>query len=78
MLTTESGSWTEAAGLETNFGGQGRKVTAEQFRAELRRLADELGRRPTAKEMNKQGNYSVPTYIRVFSSWTAACEECLK
>ena len=42
--------------------------------AELRRLADELGRTPSAAEMTELGAFAGRTYHNHFGSWTAACK----
>lgn len=42
---------------------------------EIRRLADELGRTPTTREMVEQGVYSDRLYFDRFESWNAAIEE---
>lgn len=69
------GSWQDAltaAGYEPREPDS--EVTDEELLGELERLADELGSRPTAAEMDDHGAYWASTYRRTFGSWTAACE----
>lgn len=73
--TRHFGSWNdavEAAGFEPNRSPQ--EMTDEKLLAELYRLADELGERPTAGNMGEQGKYGVATYQRHFGAWSAAVE----
>lgn len=44
-------------------------MTPEELLAELRRLHDELGTKPTTTIVRDQGIYSVPTYYNRFDSW---------
>lgn len=69
------GSWNaalEAAGFETRPNPA--RVSKEELAAEPQRLADDLGKRPLAHEMDEHGRYSRSTYQRKFGSWTAALE----
>lgn len=69
------GSWQDAlaaAGYEPREPDS--EVTDEELLDELERLADELGKRPTAAEMNDHGAHWASTYRRAFGSWNAACE----
>ncbi len=69
------GSWRDAlaaAGYEPREPDS--EVTDEELLEELERLADELGKRPTAVEMNDHGAHWAATYRRAFGSWNAACE----
>jgi hypothetical protein len=66
------GGWTdavEAAGLKPQSRGS---LTDGQLLAELRRLADELGKTPTTSEMDEHGTYSAPTYSNRFDGWNNA------
>lgn len=68
----EYGAWTaalEAAGFEPPAA-----VTADALLAELQRLADDLGNRPSQRDMNEHGTHSHTTYVRQFGSWSAALE----
>ena len=68
-------SWdaaVEAAGFEPTEAGH--KIGRERLLTELNRLGDELGKRPTFREMEADGEYDPTTYIREFGSWTAALE----
>ena len=69
------GSWQDAlttAGYEPREPDS--EATDEELLDELERLADELGKRPTAVEMNDHGAHWASTYRRAFGSWNAACE----
>lgn len=69
------GSWNEAlkqAGLEIN---EEQNVTKFDLRDELERLADELERTPTSRDMAKDGTYGVSTYLNKFGSWNDAVRE---
>jgi len=68
------GSWNNAlraADLKVNQVGHG-QISDEQLRISLQDLADDLGRTPTAVEMNEQGRYSSTTYCDRFGSWNNA------
>ena len=68
------GSWNEAlkqAGLEVN---EEQNITKSDLRDELERLADELGRTPTSRDIAEDGKYGVPTYVNKFDSWNDALE----
>lgn len=71
-------SWNEAvkqAGYEPRT--KGTPISQEDLLAEIRRLADNLGRRPTFEDMTEQGMYAAATYSRRFGSWTAAVDTAL-
>jgi hypothetical protein len=66
------GSWNQGlreAGLPLNMRWG---VQKSDLLAGLHRLADELGRRPSADHMMCEGEYDVKSYRRVFGSWDAA------
>lgn len=71
------GSWNDAveeAGLEPNR----KKATPyddEKLLDDLRRLAEQLGKTPTFREMRDHGNHSPKTYTDHFGSWNGAIEE---
>lgn len=70
------GSWNNAieeAGLEVNLE-QTYKVTKRELMFELYRLANELGKVPTAFEMSEHGAYSFEPYQRHFGSWSNAVD----
>lgn len=70
------GSWpgaVEAADLVPRWESDGRRSKAP-LEAELRRLADELGRQPTTNDTDEQGSFTPSTYVRRYGSWTAAVE----
>lgn len=50
------------------------KLTEDELLAEIHRLKEELGKIPSAIEMNEEGEYSVAPYYRQFDSWNAALE----
>jgi 5-methylcytosine-specific restriction endonuclease McrA len=69
------GSWNEgleAAGLTTT---KATKTSPQEVITAIRSLADELGRAPTAAEMEERGRYSTKVAQRRFSSWNAALRE---
>lgn len=49
-------------------------ITDEDIIGEIRRLADEKGRAPTANEMDSEGAYSTNTVAVRFGSWTKALQ----
>ena len=49
-------------------------IPTEDLLEELQRLAAELEKTPTQKEMNEHGEYAAPTYQYRFGSWNAAIE----
>ena len=69
------GSWNEAieeAGFETNKEGS---IAKSDLRDELERLADQLGRTPTSRDMAEDGKYATSNYSRKFGSWNDAVRE---
>lgn len=67
------GSWNdaiEAAGCQPNEPDS--KIPKEDLREEMQRLAEELGKKPTASEMNERGKYWRSTYKNEFGSWNEA------
>ena len=70
------GSWQNAleqAGFEVPDQYQA-PIEDEDLRAELRRLAEELGHPPSPDEMDAVGAYSSRTYQRRFDEWDDALE----
>lgn len=68
-------SWAAAvdeAGFDPADVGQ--QIGRENLLAELDRVGDALGKRPTFREMEEHGKYDPTTYIREFGSWTRALE----
>ncbi|WP_394347763.1 homing endonuclease associated repeat-containing protein, partial [Halorubrum sp. ARQ200] len=68
------GSWRdalEAAGFEPP---PPQRVTTEELLAELRRLYDEFGGRPTTTIVREHGSYSRATYYNRFGSWDDALD----
>jgi len=55
--------------------GKWRRVSKEDLLAELRRLGEELGRRPKGEDMEAKGEYGCRVYFRHFDSWNGAVEE---
>ena len=69
------GSWNNAlkrADLEVN---EEQNITKTDLRDELERLADELGRTPTSRDMAEDGDYGVSTYLNKFGSWNDTVRE---
>lgn len=67
------GSWNQAlqaAMLDTNPVSN--EIPETELLAELKGLAEELGKIPTPDEMAEQGAYSPATYHRRFGSWRQA------
>jgi hypothetical protein len=70
------GSWAdavEAAGFDSEKTGSA--ISPGTLLEELRRLGDELGKRPTVREMDEKGEFGSRTYVRTFQSWNHALEE---
>jgi len=68
------GSWNaalETAGLDSRSSST---ISDDELIAELRRLADELERQPSARDMDEYGEYASATYQRHFGSWSATLE----
>ncbi|ELZ35386.1 homing endonuclease associated repeat-containing protein [Halorubrum tebenquichense] len=66
------GSWGDAlaaAGFDPS-----QRVTTEALLAELRRLHDEYGGRPTMTVVREHGTYSSQTYYNRFASWDDALD----
>ncbi|ACM58521.1 conserved hypothetical protein [Halorubrum lacusprofundi ATCC 49239] len=64
------GSWSaalDAAGFDPDRG-----PTDDELLAELRRLRDELDKRPSMRDMTEHGAYGCTTYQRRFGSWSEA------
>jgi len=74
-ISNRFGSWNEgfeAAGLATT---KATKTSPQEVVTAIRSLADELGRAPTATEIEKRGAYSTRVAQRRFGSWNAALRE---
>ncbi|MDZ5811655.1 hypothetical protein U4E84_09905 [Halorubrum sp. AD140] len=68
------GSWRaalEEAGFEPEWST---RVSTDELLADLHRLRDELGTRPTATDVVEEGAHGIATYQRRFGSWSAAVE----
>jgi len=50
------------------------RIPASELLEEIDRLADQVGGRPTAEQMNEHGQYSVRPYVNRFGSWNNAIE----
>lgn len=70
------GSWAEALAA-IDLEEPSTRLTDEALCAELHRVAEELGRRPSTNDMNEYGAHSAATYQDRFGSWTAALSTCL-
>jgi len=69
------GSWTDAlaeAGLDPCE--RATAIPEADLLAELRRVAESMGRCPTSEEFDEQGCFSAATYFRRFDSWAAALD----
>ena len=72
------GSWNaavEAAGFEPRSSG---RVDDAELLADLRRLRETLGRKPTSTDVREHGQYGLATYQRRFGSWSAALDAALE
>lgn len=72
------GSWNdavEAAGFEPNEHPD--KIPREDLLDDIRRIGDELDKKPSRADMRRHGKHSVTTYSRRFDSWTEAKERAL-
>ena len=70
------GSWSaalEAAGFDPDRG-----PTDAELLAELRRLCDDLDKRPSMQDMTDHGAYGCTTYAHHFGSWSAALEKAFE
>lgn len=75
VYVSRFGSWNEAieaAGFEPTTKGS--SLTDTELLKELQRLADELGKQPSSREMDEHGRYGTATYQRHFGSWSNALE----
>ena len=78
------GSWNEAvraAGLEPRKPGgmenPPNKIPRADLLAEIRRLADELGKSPSVADLRELGEYPYTTYYNRFGGWVNAREQAL-
>jgi hypothetical protein len=62
-----------APGDESTSGSK--PATDDELLEEIRRLAKELGEKPTSRDMDEKGKYHNTTYQRRFDSWSAAVDE---
>ncbi|MFB6229317.1 MAG: homing endonuclease associated repeat-containing protein [Halobacteriales archaeon] len=70
------GTWNDAvraAGYEPL--GTAPEYTDEELLDEIRRLAEEVGKPPTTREMIEHGEYTASVYFRRFDSWNDAVSE---
>jgi hypothetical protein len=68
------GSWREALSQAGFEPPPPQAVTTEELLADLRRLRDEFGKRPTTTMVNKHGKHSTATYYSRFDSWGEALD----
>jgi len=69
------GSWNDAletAGLKSRASST---ISDEELISELRQLANRLGERPSAQQMDDHGEYASATYQRHFGSWSATLDK---
>ena len=64
------GSWREALTAAGFDPPPPRDVSTEALLADVRRLRDEFGTRPTTGIVREHGEYSIPTYYDRFESWS--------
>lgn len=73
------GSWEqglEEAGLKTGVKKIPQKIGKKGLMNDLERLGDELGKRPTQREIDSKADYpSSKAYHRTFGSWSKALKE---
>lgn len=63
------GSWTDALEAANLDLPDPNKITDAELIADLHRLRDELGERPTSTDVAREGEYGLATYQRRFGSW---------
>jgi len=66
------GSWNDALEAADLDPPDQNKITDAQLIADLHRLRDELGERPTSTDVAREGEYGLATYQRRFGSWGEA------
>jgi hypothetical protein len=69
------GSWNQALDAASLDLNKEKWLTIEDLVEELERLADELGRTPTSRDMDARGRYSSSAYSRKFEAWNAAIQQ---
>jgi len=75
-ITYVIGSWNEAlekAGFDILSY---RNISEEKLKEEVHRVAEELGRKPTSRDIESEGKFAVNTYLRRFGSWNEALKSC--
>jgi nucleotide-binding universal stress UspA family protein len=66
------GSWNAALTAAGFTPGEEKSIPEAALLAELQRLRESLGHRPTPDEVREHGEYGVATYQRRFGSWSNA------
>ena len=66
------GSWNDAMEAADLDPPDQNKITDAELIADLHRLRDELGERPTSTDVAREGEYGLATYQRRFGSWGEA------
>ncbi|WP_139173483.1 homing endonuclease associated repeat-containing protein [Natrialba sp. SSL1] len=69
------GSWNEALSAVGFEPSRKRRVTDDELRDDLNRLAEKLGRAPTSAEVDEEGTYHSQTYRDRFGSWDEVLDE---
>lgn len=69
------GSWNEAISTYGHEPNSQRNIDKQNLLDEIQRLAEDLGRPPSASEMDELGEYAAATYSNRFKSWTRAVEK---
>jgi len=52
------------------------RISKEELKYEMKRLANKIGLTPTMEDMRKRGNYTFDVYQKRFGSWNNAVEAC--
>lgn len=66
------GSWTDALAAADLDSPNQNKISDADLIADLHRLRDELGERPTSTDVADDGEYGLATYQRRFGLWSEA------
>ncbi len=69
------GSWNDALKAADLGINKERDVAKSVLRDDLIRLADELNRTPTSRDVAKKGKYATSTYSNKFGTWNNAIQE---
>lgn len=70
--TRRFGSWDDALNAADLDSPDRTQISDAELIADLQRLRDELGERPTSTDVAREGEYGLATYQRRFGSWGEA------